>query len=94
MAKLISPTVPSVGTLTAVADPAVRRALQPLLGTHNVQTGATQDRLVSQAELEVLPNDAGLTVTGAPVTATKTATGKFLQVSVGNEVYYLALFSD
>ena len=92
MAKTISPIVPSVGTLSAVADPAVRRALQPLLGAHNIQTGATNDRLVSEAEIAGLAPDAGLKVTGSPETATKTSTGKYLQISVGNETYYLALF--
>lgn len=92
MAKIISPIVPSVGTLSAVADPAVRRALQPLLGAHNIQTGATNDRLVSEAEIAGLAPDAGLKVTGSPEVATKTSTGKYLQISVGNETYYLALF--
>ena len=94
MAKMIAPTTPGIGTLSGVADPAVRRALQPLLSAHNVHTGVTQDRLVSEVELAGPAPGAGLRVTGAPVTATKTATGKFLQVAVGNETYYLALFSD
>jgi hypothetical protein len=168
MGKVIIPRVPSIGTVTGVADSAARQILQPLVDAHNTRNGDTEARFVTALELSerlaatsqqttavtsstgplederieriagelsalqstvarsnststndgysvgsgsgnVPLNDGALNSNlnadmldgmhaselvhvGAVVTATKTATGKFMEVTLDSEVFYIPLY--
>ena len=51
MGKVIIPRVPSIGTVTGVADSAARQILQPLVDAHNTRNGDTEARFVTALEL-------------------------------------------
>lgn len=52
MAKYVNPPVPGVGPLSAIEDPAVRRAMQPLVDAHNARNGQTDQAFVTKRDLK------------------------------------------
>jgi len=54
MAKQISSPVPSPAPVTGIQDPAVRRAIQGLIDTHNTRNGQTSERFLTEADIKQL----------------------------------------
>ena len=70
MGKVIIPRVPSIGTVTGVADSAARQILQPLVDAHNTRNGDTEARFVTALELS-----ERLAATSQQTTAVTSSTG-------------------